>query len=278
MSLHYPAARRPGHHLVVGPGDSPLRLLSFSLVALEIGEQWEFELGAEEAVIVVLGGRCHVSGSAGPKARAGGFSWKGIGRRENVFAGRATCVYLPPGSRGQIEAVSPLAAAVCTAPAPDGAPATLIRPEEVGVRQVGSDNWQREVHDLVGAGFPAARLLVGETFNPPGNWSSYPPHKHDEGGEGETELEEVYYFRVEPRQGFALQRVYPASGGRGEALVIEDGDTVVIPSGYHPVVAAPGYRIYYLWMLAGEERRVEARDDPRHAWMRRQEQEGGGQR
>jgi 5-deoxy-glucuronate isomerase len=261
MTLHCPATDHSGYRLVVSPEDSPLRFLSFSLLRLEPGQGWEFELPGQEAVIVLLGGRADIGGA--------GFAWERIGEREEVFAGRATAVYLPPGSRGRVEAVSGLEAAVCTAPAAGGVHEPrpqLIPPEKVKIRGVGAQNWLREVHDIVDASFPAARLLVGETFNPPGNWSSYPPHKHDEIREGETRLEEVYYFRISPPGGFALQRVYRE--GEDQALVMRDGDTVAIPAGYHPVAAAPGYRVYYLWMLAGEERRLKPRDDPAHAWVR----------
>ena len=259
MSLRYPSAHHIGHRLVVDPENSPLRFISFSLLALEAGGSWEFGFANQEAVVVILGGRCSVQGE--------GSAWHNIGERENVFGGRATSVYLPPGSRGRIEADSSLEAAICAALAAKGPAAALIRPDEVAVRDVGSQNWRREVHDIVDARFPAARLLVGETFNPPGNWSSYPPHKHDEVRQGESKLEEVYYFRISPPVGFALQRIY-REGEQGEVLLIEDGDTVAIPADYHPVAAAPGYQVYYLWMLAGEERALRARDDARHAWVK----------
>jgi 5-deoxy-glucuronate isomerase len=109
---------------------------------------------------------------------------------------------------------------------------------------------------------------VGETFNEPGGWSSYPPHKHDRHDPpAEVALQEVYHFRLQPRQGFGIQRMYSPERGTDEVLVVEDGDTVLIPFGYHPVVAAPGYRLYYLWALAGEGRDLRLREDPAHAWV-----------
>jgi 5-deoxy-glucuronate isomerase len=114
---------------------------------------------------------------------------------------------------------------------------------------------------------PAQRLLIGETYNPPGLWSSYPPHKHDvQQPPQETKLEEVYHFRLNPPQGFGLQRVY--GDGFDECYTAQDRDTVVITKGYHPVVGAPGYQLYYLWILAGEERTMHPRDDDAHAWAK----------
>ncbi len=111
----------------------------------------------------------------------------------------------------------------------------------------------------------ARRLMVGETFSPPGSWSSFPPHKHD-GLDGEPRLEEVYHFRVDPPGGFGIQRLY-TSAGEDVSLTVEDGDAVLIPYGYHPVAVPPGYRLYYLWALAGDERRLALHEDPRHRWI-----------
>ena len=140
-------------------------------------------------------------------------------------------------------------------------------------KQVGRDNWQRTVYSALAEDVPAQRLLAGETLNPPGNWSSYPPHKHDRSNPPqEAVLEEVYFFRIKPAQGFGLMWTYTAADdpdGFSTALVVEDGDTVLLPKGYHPVVAAPGYELHYTWVLAGEERRYGAwADDPRHAWVK----------
>jgi 5-deoxy-glucuronate isomerase len=107
--------------------------------------------------------------------------------------------------------------------------------------------------------------MVGETFNPPGNWSSYPPHKHD-GRDGEPTLEEVYYFRIDPPQGFGQQMLYTADG-ESVTHAVRDGDTVLLPYGYHPVSAPPGYRLYYLWGMAGAQRKLALHEDPTHRWI-----------
>jgi 5-deoxy-glucuronate isomerase len=107
--------------------------------------------------------------------------------------------------------------------------------------------------------------MVGETFNPPGNWSSYPPHKHD-GRDGEPVLEEVYYYRVSPPQGFGQQMLY-TSDGECTTHTVRDGDAVLLPYGYHPVSSPPGYTLYYLWAMAGGERRLALHEDPAHVWI-----------
>jgi len=107
--------------------------------------------------------------------------------------------------------------------------------------------------------------MVGETFNPPGNWSSYPPHKHD-GKDGEVVLEEVYYYRVSPPHGFGQQMLY-TTDGECHTHTVRDGDAVLLPYGYHPVAAPPGYKLYYLWALAGAERKIGLHEDPTHTWI-----------
>jgi 5-deoxy-glucuronate isomerase len=121
------------------------------------------------------------------------------------------------------------------------------------------------VHDLFVTDPHAHRLMVGETFNPPGHWSSYPPHKHD-GRDGEPKLEEIYYYRIDPPQGFGHQMLYTADG-ESVTHVVRDGDAVLLPYGYHPVAAPPGYKLYYLWAMAGAERKLALHEDPAHKWI-----------
>lgn len=118
---------------------------------------------------------------------------------------------------------------------------------------------------MIAEAVPARCLLVGETFNEPGQWSSFPPHKHD-GGDGEPALEEVYYYRFDRPEGFGFQGLYETDGV-AEAVFLKHGSIVGIPRGYHPVCAAPGYRLYYLWALVGEPRQLAMHEDPVHQWL-----------
>ena len=149
-----------------------------------------------------------------------------------------------------------------------GAAPVIVEPADVVVHDRGRPGWQRAVHDVVADRVPAQRLLVGETFNEPGEWSSFPPHKHD-GGDGEPALEEVYYYRFDRPDGFGFQGLYEVDGSE-RAVFLRHGAVVGIPRGYHPVCAAPGYRLYYLWALgprAGTARALALHEDPAHQWL-----------
>ena len=160
--------------------------------------------------------------------------------------------------------------AIATAPLLDAAlpPAQprVIAPGDQRIAEVGRGNWARSVRTILGPEHAAGRLLLGETVNPPGNWSSYPPHKHDEQAPpDEVRLEEVYLFKVDPPQGFGVQIRYHAEGE--QLFTVRNNDATAIRAGYHPVVAAPGYTLYYLWAMAGEGREMIPRLDPQHAWV-----------
>jgi 5-deoxy-glucuronate isomerase len=217
--------------------------------------------GSDEAVAVVLQGEVTARAGQEPLGVAGG--------RTDPFAELGHAVYSPPGAplrlvAGQEGAVVAVTSAAPGADAPG--PARIIGPAEQSVATVGDGNWQRTVRTMLGPDDPASRLLVGETLNPSGNWSSYPPHKHDRQiPPEEVRLEEVYLFRVSPSGGFGVQLLYEPGSER--TFMVRDGDVAVIRSGYHPVVAAPGYDLYYLWVMAGEGRQMAPRLDPEHAWV-----------
>jgi 5-deoxy-glucuronate isomerase len=156
-------------------------------------------------------------------------------------------------------------AVLMSTPASAGGEVAITTPAEVEGVARGRGSYSREVHNLFVTDGHARRLMIGETFNPPGNWSSYPPHKHD-GRDGEPKLEEVYYFRLDPPQGFGQQMLYTADG-ESVTHAVRDGDAVLLPYGYHPVSAPPGYRLYYLWGMAGEQRKLALHEDPAHRWI-----------
>jgi 5-deoxy-glucuronate isomerase len=252
-----------GYDQIVPVAEAPLEALGFGLAALAAGESMPVATQRCEWTVVVLSGsvRAYVGKAeltSGP-----------LGSRANVFGGKASAVYLPPGTEGRLDAVTPARLAVCQAVSDAGAEATVIGPDGVRTKTVGVHNWQREVHDIVDRRLAAGRLLVGETFNRTGCWSSYPPHRHDEDRLPlEVNLEEVYFFQVDPPQGFGFQRVYTDDRDLDESYAIEHDDVVVLPRGYHPVAAAPGYRVYYLWLMAGTGRTMCPFDDPHHAWIK----------
>ena len=248
-----------------------LRFLDFAWLSLRKGQRHSAKAEGRESVLDIFSGTASITVETADGQRQ---VFSGVGTRADVFSGPPVMVYLPPHCSYEITAASEVAdAGIFTAPSTATAPPTLLAGPAVTAKTVGRDNWQRTVYTALGEDFPGERLLAGETLNPSGNWSSYPPHKHDRPNPPqEAILEEIYFFRIRPAQGFGLMWTYTAAddpAGFSTVFVIEDGYTVLLPKGYHPVVAAPGYELHYTWVLAGEERRYGAwADDPRHAWVK----------
>ncbi|HEY3925043.1 MAG TPA: 5-deoxy-glucuronate isomerase [Acidothermaceae bacterium] len=239
-------------------------LIKLEVADLEADESLQF-VADGEALVVILSGVLDVEVDGAQLGRAGG--------RASVFDGGGDAVYLPPGAAVKLTEADDGSAAIAVASAPladePAANARIITPADHRVVHVGDGNWARQVRTILGPEHAAGRLLVGETVNPPGNWSSYPPHKHDEDNPPhEVQLEEVYYFKFDPPGGFGVQLRYDGkSDPADEVFVVRDGDVAIIKSGYHPVVGAPGYSFYYLWVMAGRGRQMAPALDPRHAWV-----------
>jgi 5-deoxy-glucuronate isomerase len=240
-------------------GTRGIELIDLSLVRLAAGER-ERLTDAGELCAVVLSGTVEVTVGRAALGRAA--------RDGNVFESPGDAIYVPPDGDVELVASTDAVLAVATAPTGGGTPgrARVIGPADQSVHTAGTGNWARTIRTILGPDAHAARLLLGETINPPGNWSSYPPHKHDrQAPPDEVALEEVYLYRFQPAEGFGVQLVYDDRDER--AHIVRDGDVVAIPSGYHPVVAAPGYALYYLWVMAGEGREMAPYFEPEHAWV-----------
>jgi 5-deoxy-glucuronate isomerase len=234
--------------------------ISLELVEVPEGTVLELAPGSER-LAVILSGRARVDIAGGAVGTAGG--------RDDVFDAAGDALYLPETTSGSLAPEGgglSVALASCRAGALPAGPARLIRAGDQRIATVGSDTWRRTVRTILGPDDMASRLLVGETVNSPGLWSSYPPHRHDRESDDEVRLEEVYLFRLRPANGFGVQVRYD-SDAEQEARMVRDGDVAVITSGYHPVVAAPGYELYYLWVMAGEGRVMRPHLDPRHGWV-----------
>lgn len=246
-----------------------MRFLEFAVLNLQPNETYEGFTGSRECVLDVFSGvtAVTVSGQRGEQV------FPKIGGRENVFSGAPAVVYLPAQSSFRIQAGSRLRAGLFSAPAQRELAPALIAGNSVISKQVGQDSFQRTVHTAIGENFAAERVLAGETMNQPGCWSSFPPHKHDRSNPPhEVPMEEIYYFQIRPANGFGFIWTYTAADdadGFNNVFVVEDGDTVLLPKGYHPVVAAPGSQLHYTWVLAGEERRYGAwAEDPHYASLK----------
>jgi len=254
-------------YLHITPASAGWESLSFAARKMQRGAHWERETGENELALVVLGGTCRVESNRG--------GWESVGRRSSVFHGMPYTLYLPRRTRFTITAISAeLELAYGWAESAADFPARLVRPEEVEIEIRGGGNATRQVNKMIPPGFPCSRLVVVEVYTPSGNWSSYPPHKHDhhivdsQGSLVEADLEEIYFYRIARPEGFAYQRIYTADRRLDELMLVHDHDLVLSPEGYHPVVAAPGYDCYYLNMLAGSAQSLAASDDPQYAWVK----------
>ncbi|MFC0333772.1 5-deoxy-glucuronate isomerase [Paenibacillus sepulcri] len=262
--------------LIVSPGQKPLEdgmlmsitpesagwtYVGFEVYRLEAGQTLSRETGDKEVCLVLLSGKANV--------KTADQEWRNIGQRMSVFERIPPySVYVPNDNRYELEALTELELAVCAAPGYGSHGARLIGPDAVGVEVRGQGNIERLVHNILPEQEPADSLLVVEVFTPEGHWSSYPPHKHDRDAlPDESLLEETYYFRVQPEQGFAMQRVYTDDRSLDETLAVQNGQAVLVPRGYHPVGAPAGYDVYYLNVMAGPSRVWKFHNDPAHEWI-----------
>jgi len=255
------AREADGRVLAVTPESAGWTHVGFEVFELKAGEVLERDTGERELGVVMLTGRA--------RAQTRGEDWGEIGKRMDIFERTpAYVLYAPSGEHVRLEAVTDVEVALCSAPGHGSYPARLIRPQDVDTMNRGSGSMRRRIHNLLPDSEPADSLLLVEVYTPAGNWSSYPPHKHDTDREdSETQLEETYYHRLNPPQGFAFQRVYTDDRTLDEALAVENGQCVMVPRGYHPVGAPAGYDLYYLNVMAGPKRQWLFQNDPAHEWL-----------
>ena len=240
--------------------------LNFAAIRLGRGKTFEIAIDAFEYVAVVLSGQCNI------KTNKGDFN--NVGRRDNVFSGLPYAVYLPPQTEFEIESLTEdFEFACCWAPTEKELSARLITPQDIEVQLLGSGNTSRQMCRLLGSAFPADRLLVYELYTPGGNWSSYPPRKHDrhqtddKGKVLEAQLNRFSFFKFDRPTGYAYQRVYSADRSSDALMLARQHDIVLMPSGYHTLASAPGTMTYTLNFLAGSTRDFAASTDPAFAWV-----------
>jgi 5-deoxy-glucuronate isomerase len=269
MAEVFKAPSAPGYHALIDSSNTDLQFCRLAHLVLDEGQTYRGETGDFETALVVLQGQVKVS--------IDGQVFDHVGQRKHVFDGRAATVYVPIHSEYLVEGLaSGTQMAVAGVKAEEPHRAFLVPPDEVRVERRGRNTWQREVHDIIAENGEGRvhRLVIGETYGDAGAWSSYPPHKHDEvrdhvdPSEQETEMEEVYLYRLDPAGGFAVQLLYTEDETINEAHIVRDGDCFGIKRGYHPVVSAGGYRVYYLWFMAGAYgRRLKPFTQRQHRWV-----------
>ena len=261
MSLLVKASRQGRDIVRVTSASSGLKYVGFSAHRLGPGQALSLPAGDREVCLVVLTGVATV--------RTAGAEYQDIGRRRSVFEDiPPSAVYAPGSSPIEVSARSAAEVAVCTAPGTGKLPPRLIAPEQMRRSVRGKALNTRYVTDILPQDQPAESLLVVEVQTPAGHSSSYPPHKHDRSAApAETALEETYYHRIDPPQGFVFQRVYTDERDLDESHAVEDHDVVLVPRGYHPVVVPWGYKSYYLNVMAGPDRAWRFHNDPAHEWI-----------
>lgn len=232
--------------------------MSYFVHRLQPGDVLKTGTQAEEAAFVILGGTGIADWGQGPVP---------VGKRKNVFDGLPYTLYIPAHNKISFSAGTMCEIAECRVPSNASLEPKLITPAEVSSGLRGGGNVSRQIVDVIPPTFLADKLMVIEVYTPGGNWSSYPPHKHDKHNPPtEVDLDEIYYYRIQ-NEGFALQHLY--GGEESETIVkVRDGDVVLVRNGYHAVVAGPGYDLYYLNFLAGSSRALSVTEDAQRAWIR----------
>jgi len=254
----------------ISSGEAGWNHLNFMARTMESGQIWSGDTGKNEYMFVLLGGNFLAETSAGTWATSNG--------RKDVFSGLPHGLYLPPHTKFVISPVSNSLDMACGWCIADHVfPAHLVTPDDVvamGIEHRGGDNASRQINRLLPPGSAASKLVCVEVYTPSGNWSSFPAHKHDDrkvdpvsGALKEACLEEIYFYKIDKPQGFAIQKVYTDDRSLNELAEARNNDVVLIPKGYHPVVAGHGYNVYYLNFLAGSDQSLMSSDDPDHQWI-----------
>jgi 5-deoxy-glucuronate isomerase len=272
QKLLYRSARVPAGRSAAAidltPRELGWRRIHFGVRHLKKGAVWSGRSNGQERCLVLLRGELEVNWGDGAVR---------VGPRADVFQAYPHAVYLPAATAFTLVAAAASEVADCRASSTLRAGSRgaagpvvprVVRPEDCGFEIRGGGNATRQIVDILPPAFAAHRLLICEVYTPSGNWSSYPPHKHDtDDPPREVDLEEIYYFRYKDANGYGFQRVYTRR--RDETVRVAHGDVVAVRAGFHPFVTAYGYDAYYLNVLAGTRRSMAASDDPSYAQFRR---------
>ena len=246
----------------ITPASAGWRYVGFSLYRLRPGETAAEATGGNEVILVMVEGRAAI--------QACGQDWGVLGERMDVFEKTPPhCLYLPDGAEWSLRAETDCTVAVCAAPGKGGHGPRRIGPEGIRLTPRGKGTNTRYINNIAMENEDYCdSLLVTEVFTPAGHWSSYPSHRHDEDDFPRiTYLEETYYHRLNPAQGFGIQRVYTEDGSLDETMAVKDGDVVCVPRGHHPCGAPHGFEMYYLNVMAGPRRNWRFQPDPAVEWI-----------
>ncbi|WP_371170707.1 5-deoxy-glucuronate isomerase [Aliiroseovarius sp. 2305UL8-7] len=246
----------------ITPDSAGWGYVGFGLYRLKPGDEASEITGDREVILVLVEGKAKLS--------ANGEDFGKMGDRMDVFEKTPPhCLYVPNGSDWSAEATTDCTLAVCTAPGKGGHKAQRLGPEGITLTPRGKGANTRHINNVAMEDRDVAdSLLVTEVFTPQGNWSSYPPHRHDEDNYPDmTYLEETYYHRLNPVQGYGIQRVFTEDGSLDETMAVSNHDVVLVPKGHHPCGAPYGYEMYYLNVMAGPLRKWRFNNHPDHNWI-----------
>ena len=273
MNLRIPLKPVQGYNKIFDVGEYKMALTKFGLIKLAKGTTYEGDTAETEVALVLIGGNFAAKGE--------GFAFEVTDGRKNPFSGKPHCLYLPRHTKYVITALSDVELAYNGSPVTrDTAKPTLIRPEDTRHIALGKDNWTRTSEIILDEKFDSEHFYIGEGMIPSGNWSGYPSHRHDVNNPpNELDMEETYFYLFDPPNGFGFQSVYRPEGQQAdnskfpdplnEAYRVQNYDTVAIAEGYHPLCGAPGYSMYYLWTMAGDQGRgLISSMDPEHVWVK----------
>ena len=255
-------APKQGYNKIFDVGEYGMNLTSFGLIKLAAGTSYRGDTGGFEVALVVLGGKCSAKGD--------GFEFAEVGGRKNPFDGAPHTLYLSRNTKYELTATTDIEIAYNASPASrDTAKPTLITPDMTRSFELGRENFTRRATVILDEKFESEHFYIGEGMIPSGNWSGYPPHRHDiDNPPDEIDMEETYFYMFDPAQGFGIQKIYTPDGRIDETYTVKNYDTVAIAEGFHPLCGAPGYSMYYLWTMAGKNNRgLISSLDPEHKWV-----------
>ena len=244
----------------VTPESAGWEYLSSKVISLKTGQSYRKNTGGNEVALVPLTGQGIVN--------TGGVQFELA--RQNVFADLPHVLYVPPGREIEVKASSDFEFATGGAPAEGKYPTRLFKPNEMKSEIRGGGAARRQVNHILAYPLPAERLILYDVYVPGGAWSGWPPHCHD-GYMGSPYLEEIYYYRIDPEDGFAIHRNYRKDNDFDELFAVRNGELVLVTQGFHPAAAAPGSNVYFLNYLAGElideARAIPPFNDPDYEWI-----------
>ncbi len=259
MALFKVYKPKQGYEELVNPKNSPLKYIKFGVLSLQNNKIYKQKTGKRETAVVVLSGSVIVT--------VQGRKYK-LGKRKDVFSGKPEMIYIPINESYEINAVKTAELVITSALGNVKKSVIVKKGKDLKLRVAGRGYFERHIFDLLTADDDADALLMGETFHIDGGWSCIPPHKHDKDRLPlESNLEEVYFFKITPENGFGFERLYSEGEKFDKTWVLKNNTVLSMPFGYHALTVSPGYRLYYFWVLAGKKRILKQFFDPRYDWL-----------